>query len=206
MQAADPSLPTCSVITPTWQRHDLLLRRCIPSVAAQDYPAVEHVVVSDGPDPELAALLAGTGVTYAELAAHDVQRHWGAAARAAGIAASPGALVAYVDDDDALRPQHVSLLAAALEAAPDAGFAVSRMVSHQPSGPVVIGWSALGYGQVGTPMVMHRREILEVAGWGAPSACEDWDLVAAWIGAGIRHVRVDADTCDVWPSSFGPAL
>ena len=48
------AVPLVSVITPTWQRHALLLDRCIPSVAAQDYPNVDHVVVSDGPDPALA--------------------------------------------------------------------------------------------------------------------------------------------------------
>ena len=50
--------PTVSVVTPTWQRHDLLMDRCIPSVAAQDYPDVEHVICSDGPDPDLAERLA----------------------------------------------------------------------------------------------------------------------------------------------------
>ena len=73
----------------------------------------------------------------------------------------------------------MSLLAAALEASPDAGFAVSRMVSHLPPGPTVIGHSGIGYGQLGTPMIMHRREILSTATWGEPSACEDWELVAA---------------------------
>ena len=42
--------PLVSVITPTWQRADLLVNRCIPSVQAQDYPVVEHIIVSDGPD------------------------------------------------------------------------------------------------------------------------------------------------------------
>ena len=61
--------PTVSVITPTWQRHDLLLNRCVPSVAAQDHPAVEHVIVSDGPDPDLRGKLAGLpGVRFEELA------------------------------------------------------------------------------------------------------------------------------------------
>lgn len=197
-----------SVITATWMRHDVLLRRCIPSVTGQDYPAVEHVVVSDGPDPELRSLIAAAdGVdVYVELGEHDQERHWGGAARRAGIAASTGSLIAYVDDDDALRPDHCSLLAAALEQNPDAGFAVSRMVSHLPSGDVAFGYGELQYGQVGTPMLMHRRELLEVAGWGKPSACEDWEMVACWIAAGTRHIRVDADTIDVYPSAYGSGV
>jgi cellulose synthase/poly-beta-1,6-N-acetylglucosamine synthase-like glycosyltransferase len=43
--------PLVSIITPTWKRRDLLVKRALPSVAAQDYPNIEHVVVSDGPVP-----------------------------------------------------------------------------------------------------------------------------------------------------------
>ena len=46
------------VVTPTWQRRDILTGWCIPSVQAQSYPDAEHIVVSDGPDPELAAVMA----------------------------------------------------------------------------------------------------------------------------------------------------
>ena len=199
--------PTCSVITSTWQRHDALLKRAIPSVLAQTYPDVRHVIASDGPDDYLADLLPQhPSQRYVQLPEHDAAKHWGAAARRAALDLCDSDYVTYVDDDDALRPEHVSLLAAALEASPDAGFAVSRMVSHLPPGPTVIGHSGIGYGQLGTPMLMHRREILGVATWGEPSACEDWELVAAWIGAGVTYVSVDADTCDVYPSAYGVNL
>jgi hypothetical protein len=46
-------IPQVTIVTPTWQRHDLLLNRAIPSVQAQGYPGVEHLVISDGPDPPL---------------------------------------------------------------------------------------------------------------------------------------------------------
>ena len=49
--------PLVSVITPTWLRHDWLLHRCMPSVQGQTYPHIEHIIVSDGPDPELAVLM-----------------------------------------------------------------------------------------------------------------------------------------------------
>ena len=51
--------PLVTVVTPTWQRHPLLFSRCVPPVQAQDYPAVEHIVVSDGPDPVLASAFKG---------------------------------------------------------------------------------------------------------------------------------------------------
>ena len=200
-------LRTCSVITATWQRHDVLLQRCVPAVLAQTYPHVRHIIASDGPDDYLADLLPQhPSQRYVQLAEHDRAPHWGTAARRAALDLCDSDYVTYVDDDDALRPEHVSLLAAALDASPSAGFAVSRMVSHLPSGPTVIGHAGIGYGQLGTPMIMHRREILEVATWGEPSACEDWELVAAWMGAGIIYVCIDAETCDVYPSTYGTQL
>lgn len=48
--------PLVSIITGTWQRHQLLLEM-IENVRLQTYKPVEMVVVSDGPDPDLAVLL-----------------------------------------------------------------------------------------------------------------------------------------------------
>lgn len=199
--------PLVSVITPTWRRHDLLLERCIPGVQAQIYPRIEHIIVSDGPDPELRELLgSGTGNGYRrwyfELPEHDPAEHWGHLARLHGIEYAAGDLIAYCDDDDFLRPEHCELLAAALTENPDAGFAVSRMASHGPAGTVEIGEGPVCIGNLGTPMIMHRREILTRGTWGPASMFEDWDIVNRWIHADIRHVRADAVTCDAWPSCF----
>lgn len=198
-----------SVITPTWQRHDLLLNRCVPSVQAQAYGNVEHVIVSDGPDDELALKLGaqcgrnGWGnVVYRELPEHDPEPHWGSYARRAGIEASRGELITYVDDDDALRPLHCELMAAALDAHPEAGFAVSRMVAHGGPHKAVVGWGPLAPGNAGTPMICHRREILRHGNWGVPSFTEDFDLIERWLGAGVRYVSVDQETSDAWPSRY----
>lgn len=45
-----------SAVTGTWQRHDLLME-AIDNLRAQTYRPLEHVIVSDGPDPELRDLL-----------------------------------------------------------------------------------------------------------------------------------------------------
>lgn len=202
------SPPKVSVVTPTWNRHDLLLTRCIPSVQAQDYANVEHVVVSDGPDPELATALAADDIqiarrlVYAELPEHHLEPNFGSYARRHGIELATGEYITYNDDDDALRPEHCRLLAAALDAAPDAGFAVSRMRSHGPNGDMVIGWGAIACGNLGTPMIMHRCWVLEHGTWGPPSITEDWDLTWKWLRADIPYVSVDAETSDVWPSLY----
>jgi glycosyltransferase involved in cell wall biosynthesis len=203
------SLPLVTVITPTWQRHELLLKRTIPSVQAQGYPQTEHLVISDGRDSELAAQLSvpwldgWRNLIYRELPEHDPDKHYGHLARDYGLEYAAGDYITYCDDDDALRPMHCHLLAAALDANPEAGFAVSRMVSHGPGGEAVIGHGPLACGNVGTPMVMHRRGVLDgLPGWDHAGQFEDWDFVLAMINAGIPHVRVDDETVDVWPSLY----
>jgi glycosyltransferase involved in cell wall biosynthesis len=203
-----------SVITATWQRHAMLLDRCVPSVQAQDHPGTEHIIVSDGPDPELHKALLDQMSESArrgalahetwlyELPVHGEAKHWGAPARLAGLGYASGDYLAYCDDDDQLRPEHCRLLAAALDAAPDAGFAVSRMMQHTPFGEQLIGAGPLALGNVGTPMIMHRRSVLETAAWGEPSEFEDWNLTWAWLRAGISYVRVDEITADAHPSVF----
>lgn len=203
-------ISTISVVTPTWQRHEFLLDRCIPSVQAQDYPAVEHVIVSDGPDPELASAILSQypvlrgrhTIRYAELGEHRSDPNFGHYARRYGLDLATGEYITYNDDDDALRPGHCRLMAAALDENPDAGFAVSRMMSWNGENRSVIGWGPLACGNVGTPMIMHRRGILAHGTWEPPSRVEDWEVVEKWLKAGVPYVNVDAETADVWPSIF----
>lgn len=202
-------IPLVSVVTPTWRRHEMLLGRCIPSVQAQTYDAVEHVVVSDGPDETLGAQLRWPHKTgwwnllYKEMDYHvqnpdENMGHW---ARLLGLDYAAGEYITYCDDDDSLRPDHCRLMVEALEKDPEAGFAVSRMVSHHAH-PVVIGWGPLAKGNVGTPMIMHRRGTLEHGCWPRPSFTEDWDMIELWLDAGVKYVNVDAETADVFPSVY----
>jgi glycosyltransferase involved in cell wall biosynthesis len=200
-------IPLVSVVTPTWRRHEMLLGRCIPSVQAQTYPAVEHIVVSDGGDGTLQDQLTWPHKTgwwnllYKEMDYHVETDNFGHWARVLGLEYSAGEYITYCDDDDALRPEHCQLMVDALEKNPNAGFAVSRMVSHHAH-PVVIGWGPLACGNVGSPMIMHRRSTLEQGTWKRPSWVEDWELIEQWLNAGVKYVNVDAETADVYPSVF----
>jgi glycosyltransferase involved in cell wall biosynthesis len=196
------SVPLVSVVTPTWQRPDLLLNRCVPSVAAQTHWPLEHVVVSDGPDPALREKLAGLPVRFTELPEHDPAARWGHWARLHGTDVAKGEYITYLDDDDAYRPEHVSVLAAALDAHPDAAFAYSRMIMHTQHGSCRIGTDPPGYGQIGVPAIMHRRGLLDVATWEQSEPTIDWDLVSRWLDAGVNYTSVAADTVDIWPSLY----
>lgn len=187
---SDPR-PLVSVITPTWQRHDLLLSRCIPSVAAQTYPNVEHIVVSDGPDEALAAAMAGLpDVTFLQLPVHDPEARWGHWARLAGIEAARGQFIAYLDDDNAYRDRHL-LTVMDLLVASGAAFGYSRMQVRGSWGDPrrVVGTDPPVYGEIDTSSIVHRRELLERAGtWEQSLPTIDWDLVDRWLGAGASWV------------------
>jgi glycosyltransferase involved in cell wall biosynthesis len=190
------SAPLVSVVTPTWQRHDALLGRCIPSVAAQEYGNVEHVVVSDGPDPVLAEALDGDGrVRYAEVPEHDPAARWGHWARLLGVDMATGDYIAYLDDDNSYRPEHLALVVAALEADPGAGFGYGSMILHCAGG-AVIGGDRPAYGQIDTSMLVHRCSLLDVATWTHSLPTIDWDLVERWMQAGVRWAWVPVVTAD----------
>jgi hypothetical protein len=76
------------------------------------------------------------------------------------------------------------------------------MISHSGEYLLAIGWGPLACGNVGTPMIVHRRELLDVATWGPPSQLEDWELVERWLKAGVKYANVDSETSDVYPSLF----
>jgi hypothetical protein len=71
-----------------------------------------------------------------------------------------------------------------------------------PAGETVIGTDPPGCGTIGTPMIMHRRGLLEVANWGTASPIEDWELVSPGLAAGARYVSIPNVTIDVWPSGY----
>jgi glycosyltransferase involved in cell wall biosynthesis len=193
--------PSVTVVTPTWRRHDELLTRCIPSVREQVYGGhVQHVIVSDGPDPELEAQLEASGflsrsrTVYAQLE-RTRERKYGAWARRRGCELATGELVAYCDDDDALRRNHLERLVAALEES-GAYLAYSKMQVHQHGRPShVIGAEPPLLGRIGVAMV-HRAQLLDTATWGDPSYIEDWRLIDRWLEAGATWVFVPEVTYD----------
>ena len=192
-----------SIITPTWQRHHLLLGRAIPSVQRQSYTDIEHIVVSDGPDPTLRGLLAEEPVTYIECPEHDDHRmNFGSTARNWGLDYATGGLIAYLDDDNSWRPDHLSLLVKALEINPEASFAYGLMITHPHE--VVIGTNPPQYAGIDTSMIVQRRQLMDVSRWPHPSVIQgdrhapDWAIVEAWLSGGAQWIHVPQVTVDYY--------
>jgi len=199
--------PLVSVITPTWGRHGWLLNRCIPSVQAQTWPNVEHIIVSDGPDVALREKIGQLSVPvlaplirFFDLPVHATEKHWGNPCRRKALEMAQGELITYIDDDDRLYPKHCELLAREFVADATLMWAYSQMLSHGTHSDIVLGTVPPAEGTIGTPMVMHRRELLDVATWGEDSDVEDWKLISAWLASGVPHKNIQAITSEVWPS------
>src|SRR4029450_9561835 len=105
------SQPLVSVIIPTFDRATWV-REAIASVLAQTYPHLELIVVDDGSHdatPEVIQAF-GQALTYIR------QAHAGvSAARNRGVAASRGALVAFLDSDDLWLPRKIAAQVALLQ-------------------------------------------------------------------------------------------
>lgn len=180
-----------SVVTPTWQRVMRLKRQCIPSVHAQTYRPVEHIIVSDGPDRKLNGI---PGVVF--LPSHEPARNRGILARAHGAGLASGPYIAYLDDDNTWRPDHLELLVGALERT-GADFAYSRALCTEAHGyRWVIGQDPPVYAQIDTSLIVHRRELLDSEGWEQSDMPADWDLVNRWMKAGATWVHVPVVTLD----------
>jgi glycosyltransferase involved in cell wall biosynthesis len=203
-----------SVVTPTWGRHQLLLERCMPSVLNQTWPEVEHVIVSDGPDRPMAAKVAldlwrrprkTRPVVVDQLAEHlNGTVDYGSRARNRGLQLAIGDYVAYLDDDNAYRRDHLQTLAEALETS-GADFAYSRMHVHHPPGDYLIGVEPPQYGGIDTSLLMHRAGVPDKYGlWPLPGEIDgdkhapDWGVVARWLDGGATWVFVDQVTVDYY--------
>jgi len=92
-----------SVVIPAWNR-EATLRRAVESALAQTRPAHEIIVVDDGSGDGTAAQAEALGARVIRHA----QNRGAAAARNTGIAAARGALVAFLDSDDAWFPSKLA--------------------------------------------------------------------------------------------------
>jgi glycosyltransferase involved in cell wall biosynthesis len=100
------TLPRVSVITPCY-RQGRFLKAAIECVLRQSYPNVESVVVNDGSDDDTDSVAAA----YAGRITYVYQPNSGLpAARNAGINASRGQFLLFLDADDLLHPNAISWL------------------------------------------------------------------------------------------------
>ncbi len=183
-----------SVVIPTWNCA-AWLPACLASVFAQSWRDLEVIVVDDGSTDGTPEALR----PFQDRIRCLRQSNAGvAAARNAGVKASSGPLVAFLDADDLWEPRKVELQVAALAAEPDAGLVCSDFSVVGADGAVVASFFAgSGYetGRVFSRLVQNcfvftstvvlRRSLLDALGTFDTSIrfCDDYNL---WLRAALR--------------------
>lgn len=128
--------PLVSIVIPTRNRRNYL-PHALASIANQDYPAVETVIVNDAESVrDIAERFDAVLVEEEKPIDH-------AAAWNAGVERARGEYVAFVDDDDLIFPEHISTLVDTAMRAGAAAVQASSVIAHRGSAPdEFLGFSA----------------------------------------------------------------
>ena len=175
--------PLVSVIIPCYN-YGRFLAAALDSVRAQNYPATEIVVVDDGSTDDTPAVAA----RYPEAVYLRQENQGLSAARNAGIRASRGELLVFLDADDWLYPGALATNAAVLRQHPEAAFVAGAHTFVYPDGRT----QAIALLRSGTPyhdLLARGNYIAMIAAvmfarWALPEPafdpalrnCEDYDL------------------------------
>lgn len=143
-----PEAPLVSVVIPAWNAA-WCVGRAIDSVLAQDFTDFEVIVVDDGSTDDTAGVLAGYGDAIRVVR----QANGGmSSARNAGIRASRGRYVAFLDADDWWLPAKLRRQVELLETSPHVGFASTTARVVDPEGHELNRWEC---GDCSEPFIAH---------------------------------------------------
>ncbi len=202
--------PTVTIITPSYNQ-GRFLAAAIDSILAQDYPAIEHLVLDAASTDETLDVLRGYGDRVRWSSEPD---HGQGDAIEKGFARTGGQVIAWLNADDVYLPGAVSAAVAALEAQPGlagvygnaefidaAGAVMGPCTQVEPYDPARLV-NQLDY--IVQPATFFRRATYEAAGGLDPGLryCLDYDL---WIRMGtlapfrllertLAQVRIHAQT------------
>ena len=181
-------MPSVSVIIPTYQLAHLV-GQTIDSVLAQTYTDYEIIVVNDGSTDNTKEVLASYGDRITVI--HQ-ENQGAAAARNAGIMATRGKYIAFLDHDDLWLPNKLEKQIAYLESNPKIGLVYSDTFFFNEEGvypytfaqannipPVQHCWTLFVRNSImSCSVVVVRRECLDEVGLfdATTVPCDDYDM------------------------------
>lgn len=212
----DPE-PLISVVIPTYDRHELLLERSLPSIVAQTYQNFEVIVVGDAAPPEVGAAIESFGdprisfhnLTYRGPYPAEPRAMWyvaGVPPFNEAVRRARGSWIAPLNDDDAFRPDHLQVL---LDAARRDRLEVAygKVHVHRPDGShVEIGEFPPAHGAFTLQTALLHSGVAPM--FPAELSDEvfrlpwDWGIGLRMTRAGVRIGFVDAVVADGYPSAL----
>ena len=208
--------PLVSICIPTYQNWRGLVERSLPSVLAQDHPRIEVVVIGDAAPPETERAIRELGdnrVRYENLPVRgpypeEERKLWyvagtGPLNRAMELAG--GHWLATLNDDDAMRPDHVStLLQAARETRSEVVY--GQLEQHAPDGSseMILAWPPANHAFGWQAAIQHAAlSLFEFE----LSACVfdepgDWHRARRMLRAGVRFRMIERVVGDYYPSTL----
>lgn len=194
------------------------LSRALESVLQQAHAPAEIIVVDDLDDGPTTAVVQVSALRT-EIPMRRVLNRVNPGAsgsRNAGVAASRAEFVAFLDDDDAWRPQYLARAMAELEhSGADAVISGLCRIKHDGSiQPIVIPHRAeiagrmfdKNFGMTGSNLVIRRSAFERVGGFdpGLP-VFNDWDFLIRMIAAGVEYSVVPELTVE-WREHEGDRI
>jgi glycosyltransferase involved in cell wall biosynthesis len=201
--------PFVSIIIPTFNRRRWI-GECLDSVKAQTYKNIETLVIDDGStDDTVAWLKSNPDYSFAHV--HEQPKNGGASiARNDGISLARGDLIAFIDSDDALLPNHVETAVKVFRDHPNTGLFCCDSTMIDSEGEVLFGgrtWHQIQSELRKLPVQTGFRSLSDVfefshcfPGFTLPKAVfekvgyfdqsifpmDDYDLSLRVVGAGFR--------------------
>jgi glycosyltransferase involved in cell wall biosynthesis len=185
--------PLVSVVMPTYNRQALRIK-AEESIRRQDYFPYEVIVVGDGLGT-IGGIVGyqGEGDKFSYVTLPKNHGAGGAEPRNYGIMLASGSLIAYCDDDNTLREDHISSLVDAVEGG--AEYAISSM--NTLGKDLIFDFPALG--KFDTSCLLHKKSLITKYGWWKSreecgSYAHDWLFVKPWVDAGEKCVATKKAT------------
>ena len=179
--------PLVSVVIPTYNRPEQLIRAC-EAVFRQTYEPIEVVVVNDNSDADYSGVVVelGSRITYVKRTVNG----GGSAARNTGIEEAKGEYVAFLDDDDIWNPDKLKKQIASLDGihlASHCGYELKSTGRIRIEGKAIISGEDLRENNklASTSGLLAKRELLLKHRFDETlKRSQDWDL----------YIRLSSDT------------